>query len=94
MQESGSTALASSLQHVPNLQKLRLWGQKNMSAACEIMDGLRFVSSLMRLNIGNCSLEEEGSFMVAEGLHHVPGLVSLEIWYTYPAHTRRSRQRP
>ena len=27
-------------------------GQKNLLAACEIMDGLRFVASLKRLNIG------------------------------------------
>ncbi len=25
--------------------------------------------------------------MVAEGLHQVPDLVSLEIWCTHPAHT-------
>ena len=27
-------------------------GQENMSAACEIMDGLRFVTSLKRLSLG------------------------------------------
>jgi hypothetical protein len=27
--------------------------------------------------------------MVAEGLHQVSGLMSLEIWYRYPVHTGR-----